>query len=133
MTSTPPEIAVGKTTPVFFLIGQVWESQKRININSNDRYHQCSSDYASLNWSSNKVRFIFNQPSFKRWSARLVDVGEHLPHKVFLFWHHFIATVLKWFASDTARTFFCLYIYIYIYVYMYIFVIYIYIYMLHII
>ena len=31
--------------------GQVWESQKRISINSNHSYHQCSPPEASLNWS----------------------------------------------------------------------------------
>ena len=42
---------------------------------------------ASLNCSNNKVRFSFNQPSRKRWGAKLVDV-KHIPHKAFLLWHH---------------------------------------------
>ena len=29
-----------------------------------------------------------NQPNRKRWGARLVDVVKHLPHNVFLLWHH---------------------------------------------
>ena len=63
--------------------GQVWESQKRININANHSYHQHSYPEASLNWSNNKARFSFNQPNRKRWGAKLVDV-KHLPHKAFL-------------------------------------------------
>ena len=39
--------------------GQVWESQKRISINTNHSYHQLSSPQASLNWSNNKIRFSF--------------------------------------------------------------------------
>ena len=65
---------------------QVWESQTRRNINTNHSYHQHSSSLASLNWSKNKVRFSFNQPNWKRWSTRLVDVIKHLPHKAFLLW-----------------------------------------------
>ena len=65
--------------------GQVWESQKRTSINTNHSYHQHSSPQASLNWSNNKARFSFNQPTRKRWGAKLVDV-KHLPHKAFLLW-----------------------------------------------
>ena len=68
--------------------GQVWESQKRISMNTNDSYNQCSSPKASLSWSNNKVRFSFNQPNRKRWSVKLVDVVKHLLHEVFLSWHH---------------------------------------------
>ena len=68
--------------------GHVWESQKRISINTNHSYHQCSSPLASLDWSSNKIRFSFNQPNRKRWRVRLVDVINHLPLKVFLLWKH---------------------------------------------
>ena len=67
--------------------GQVWQSQKRISINTKHSYHQRSSPWASLNWSNNKARFSFNQPNRKRWGAKLVDV-KHLPHKTFLSWHH---------------------------------------------
>ena len=49
--------------------GEVWESQRRISINSNHSYHQLSSPEASLNWSNNKIRFSFNQPSRKRWGC----------------------------------------------------------------
>ena len=62
--------------------GQVWESQKRISINTNYTYHKHSSPYAGLNWSDNKIRFSFNQPNRKRSGAKLVDVIKHLPHKV---------------------------------------------------
>ena len=48
--------------------GQVWESQKRISINTNYSYHP----HSSLNWSNNKVRFSFNQPNRKRLGAKLV-------------------------------------------------------------
>ena len=65
--------------------GQVWESQKRISINTNHSYHQRSSPWASLNWSNNKARFSFNQPNMKRWGAKLVDV-KHLLHKAPLLW-----------------------------------------------
>ena len=68
--------------------GHVWESQKRISINTNHSYHQCSSPLASLDWSSNKIRFSFNQPNRKRWRVRLVDIINHLPLKVFLLWKH---------------------------------------------
>ena len=67
--------------------GQVWENQKRISINANLSYHQCSSLSASLNWSNNKARSSFNQPNRKRWGAKLVYV-KHLPNKAFLSWHH---------------------------------------------
>ena len=43
--------------------------------------------FPRLNW-PNKVRVTFNQPSRKRLSAKLVDAVKHLPHKVFLSWHH---------------------------------------------
>ena len=62
--------------------GQVWESQKRISINTNHGYNQHSSPQASLNRSNNKARFSFNQPNRKRWYAKLVDV-KHLLHKAF--------------------------------------------------
>ena len=65
--------------------GQVWESQKRININANHSYHQHSYPEASLNWSNNKARFSFNQPNRKRWVTKLVHV-KHLPHQAFLSW-----------------------------------------------
>ena len=65
--------------------GHIWESQKRISINTNHCYHQHSSPYASLNWSNNKASFSFNQPNRKRWGAKLVDV-KHLSHKAFLSW-----------------------------------------------
>ena len=61
--------------------GQVWESQKRISINTNQSYHQ------RLNWSNNKARFSFNQPNRRRWGAKLVNV-KHLRHRAFLLWHH---------------------------------------------
>ena len=62
--------------------GQIWESQKRISINTNHGYNQHSSPQASLNRSNNKARFSFNQPNRKRWYAKLVDV-KHLLHKAF--------------------------------------------------
>ena len=68
--------------------GQIWESQKRISINTNHNYHQRSSPKASHNWSNNKIRFSHKQPSRKRWDARLVEVIKHLPHKVLLLWCH---------------------------------------------
>ena len=53
--------------------GQVWESQKRTSI--------------TLITATTSVHLrkpvSFNQPSRKRWGAKLVDV-KHLPHKVFL-------------------------------------------------
>ena len=49
--------------------GQVWESQRRININTNHSYHQLSSPWASLNWCNNKIRVSFNQPNRKRWGC----------------------------------------------------------------
>ena len=58
--------------------GQVWESQKRVSINTNHRHHQCS---------NNKARFSFNQPNRKRWGAKLVNV-KNIHHKAFLLWHH---------------------------------------------
>ena len=67
--------------------GQVWESQKRISINTNHSYHQCSSPWASLNWSNNKATFSFNLSNRKKWGAKLVVV-KHLPHQAFLSWHH---------------------------------------------
>ena len=33
-------------------------------------------------------RCSFNQTNSKRWSARMVDVIKHLPHKIILFEHH---------------------------------------------
>ena len=56
--------------------GQVWESQKRISINTNHNYHQRSSPQASLNWLNNN-RFSFNQPNRKRWGVKLVKVIKH--------------------------------------------------------
>ena len=70
------------------MTGQIWESQKRISINTNHNYHQRSSPKASHNWSNNKIRFSHKQPSRKRWDARLVDVIKHLPQKVLLLWCH---------------------------------------------
>ena len=67
--------------------GQVWESQKRININANHSYHQHSYPEASLNWSNNKARFSFNQPNRKRWVTKLVHV-KNISHKAFLSWYH---------------------------------------------
>ena len=66
------------------MTGQVWESQKRISINTNQ---QLPSRKASLNWSNNKTRFSFDQRNKKRRVAKLVDVKD-LPHKAFLLWHH---------------------------------------------
>ena len=68
--------------------GQVRERQKRVSINTNHSYYQRSSPLASLNWSNNKTRFSLNQPNRKRWSPRLDNVIKHLPHRVFLLWHH---------------------------------------------
>ena len=53
--------------------GQVWESQKRININTNHSYNRCSSPLVSLNRSNKKFRFSFNHPNKKRWGTWLVD------------------------------------------------------------
>ena len=61
-----------------------WESQKRININTNHSHRQCSSPWASVNWSNNKIWFSFRQPNRKRLGGRLVDVIKDLPHKTFL-------------------------------------------------
>ena len=66
--------------PVSSRCGQVWESQKRISINTNHSFHLRSPPRASHNWSKNKVRFSFNQPNRKRWGAKLIDVVKHLPH-----------------------------------------------------
>ena len=71
---------------IFKVPGQVSETQKRISINTNHRYHQHSSPWGSLNWSNNKVRFSFNKPNRKRWGARLVNVIKLLPHEAFLLW-----------------------------------------------
>ena len=49
----------------------------------NHNYHQHSSTWVSLNWSNNKIKFSFNQPSSKWWRVRLVDVIKHLPHSCF--------------------------------------------------
>ena len=68
--------------------GQVWESQKRIRINTNYSLNQRSSSQASLNWFNNKIRFSFNQTNRKRWGARLVDVIKNLHHKIFLLGHY---------------------------------------------
>ena len=62
------------------------KAKKRISINTNHSYHQRSSPQASLNWSNNRTRFIFNQPNRKRWGSKLVDI-KHLPHEAFLLWH----------------------------------------------
>ena len=69
------------------LEGQVWESQKRISMNTSHSYHQRLSHEVSLNWSNGKIWFNFRQLDRKRWSARLVNVIKHLPHNVFLLWH----------------------------------------------
>ena len=63
--------------------GHVSESQKRVSININHSYHRRSSSWASLNWSKNKIRFSFNQPSRKRCHARLANVTKYLPYQVF--------------------------------------------------
>ena len=63
------------------------EKAKKISFNTKQSYDQHSSPQASLNWSSNKIRFSFNQPN-RKMDARLVDVIKHLPHKVFVLWHH---------------------------------------------
>ena len=73
---------------IFKVTGQVRESQKkRININTNHNYYQRSSPWPRLNWSNYKIRLSFNQLNRKRWSARLVCVVKHLPHKVFSLWY----------------------------------------------
>ena len=63
--------------------GQFTQSQKRMSINTNHSYHQHWFSEASLNWSNNKIRFIFNQTNRKRWGVRLIDIITHLLHKVF--------------------------------------------------
>ena len=50
--------------------GQVWESQKRISINTNHRYHKHSFPEVSLSWPNDKNKFSFNQPDRKRWAGR---------------------------------------------------------------
>ena len=62
--------------------------EKDITTNINPSYHQPPSPKVSLNWSTNKIRFSFNQPNRKRWGARLVNVIKHLPEKIFLLWWH---------------------------------------------
>ena len=42
--------------------GQVWESQKRISINTNHSYHQGSSSYVSLNWLTIKPDSVLTNP-----------------------------------------------------------------------
>ena len=68
------------------VVCQVWESQKKISINTNHSYHQRSSPWTSLNWFTNKIRF--NQPIRKRMGARLVNVIKQLPDNVFLLWYY---------------------------------------------
>ena len=63
--------------------GQVWESLKRISINTTHSHHQHSAPSVSFNWYDNKARFSFKQPDRKRWGAKLVDV-KYLPLKAFL-------------------------------------------------
>ena len=58
--------------------GQVWQCQKRISINTNCSYHQCSSPKTSLNWSNNKIRFSFNQPNVKSEAGQCNK--KYLPH-----------------------------------------------------
>ena len=67
--------------------GQVWESQKRISINTSHSYHQHSSSKASLNLSNNKVIFSFNKLGRKRLGAKLVKI-KHLPYNTLLLWGH---------------------------------------------
>ena len=45
------------------MTGQVWKCQKKISINTNHSYHQCSSPLAS---NEQKVGVSFNQPSRKK-------------------------------------------------------------------
>ena len=63
------------------MTGQFWERQKRISINTNHSYYQCSLPWVSPSWSNDKIRFNFNQPHRRRWGVRLVDVIKHLLHK----------------------------------------------------
>ena len=54
---------------IFKVTSQLWESQKIISIDTSHSYHQRSSPEASLHWSSNKIRFSFQQAIRKRWGA----------------------------------------------------------------
>ena len=49
----------------------------------NHSYHQRSSPQVSLNWSNDKIRFIFNELSRKIYCARLADIIKHLSHNPF--------------------------------------------------
>ena len=53
-------------------------AKKRISINTNCSYHQCSSPKTSLNWSNNKIRFSFNQPNVKSEAGQCNK--KYLPH-----------------------------------------------------
>ena len=60
------------------LVSSRWQvryekTKNRISLCNDHSYHQHLSLYASLNWSSNAIRFSFNQPNRKRLSVRLVD------------------------------------------------------------
>ena len=41
-----------------------------------------------LHWQVRAEKPSFNQPNRERWGARLIDIIEHLPHKLFLLWYH---------------------------------------------
>ena len=84
---TPIPVPENTYSRSFKVTGQVWESQKRISINTNHSYDHRSSPYASLNLSNKKAGFSFNKPNRKRCGAKLVDI-KNLPHKAFLSWHH---------------------------------------------
>ena len=64
--------------------GQVWESQKRMNINTITATTSIHLSKPVSAESNNKIRFSFKQPNRKRWGAKLADVIKHLPDKVFL-------------------------------------------------
>ena len=61
---------------------QVWNSQKRISINTYHSYHQRSLPKLVLTNLTIKSDLV-NQPSRKKWGVKLVDVIKHLPQKVF--------------------------------------------------
>ena len=76
-------VQCNQKTPV--PVSSRWQvtSQKAKKGNTNHSYHQCSSPFASLDWSNNKIILSFNQPNRKRWRVRLVDAINHLPIKYF--------------------------------------------------
>ena len=64
------------------MAGQVWESQKRISINTATiSVHLFKPVSTDLTIKSNSV---FYKPNRKIWGARLVNLIKHLPLKVFL-------------------------------------------------